>query len=317
MRRWVSYLHNTDLAENLHKGFDDAAPRFKNLIQNYGVTESEFRALTDVAKGENGHPTFFTPDMAQYAKGLSQAEKDVLQRKLGSYYTGEAANAMMTHTIRMQMSLQNPFGANWERGSIPYELNRVLMQFWSWGLWAWKNPTNRLLGEGGITGTERAADIAKMATIGTLLGYSTLSLKAMAVGKQPLSLDKEHAWTTFSHSAAYGGVTGPVGDLIFDRWQRHTQGGLVEKAAGPITSEVANIMAMGKKNYWTLSNAEREVMNNAPFVNLHMFKLGLQMMGRWQLEEMLNPGHAKKLEEYAEKDGSPYFSWAKPTKFIR
>jgi hypothetical protein len=315
-RRDAAFINELHLREQLEKGFDGMDSRFKNLMERYGVDERAISGLSDVAKNqtEEGNRIYFTPELAQEMKGFPQAEKDAIQQKLQSYYVGEMVNMMHSSTLKTQMALEQPFGMKFQSGSLAYNANRIFQQFANYSIYSWKHPVQRLLHNTGTPLENLGSAVPRMLTAAGL-GYLSLSLGSMAKGKEPLPVDSEHWLHTVGHSLSYGGFLGVYYDDLLDRLQRHTEGGMAEHLGGPLVGKTWKLMngEMLKKDYWSLNNAEQTVLNNAPFINLDLFRLANNYMWRNQLENMLDPGRAARMEKYAKKAGTPYFSWAKPS----
>ena len=319
LRKDVSRIHSIDLAENLSKGYDGMNPRFRNILERYAIDDpAHINALSEVAKTHqaDGNHLYFTPEMAQEAKGLSQDIRDELQRKLGTYFTGEQANSIHVHTLKMQMALEHPLGMDFQKGGVAYNMNRIVQQFMSYGIYTAQHPFQRMLHNTGSP-MENWGDAARILPLSVGLGYLALSLKNLATGKQPLPVEKEHLLETIMHSGAYGGFTGAYQDLLLDRMQKHAQAGILESIGGPAGGELSKILhgEMLHKDYWSLSNAERTVLDNAPFVNLHVFRMANAYLWRNRLDEMLDPGHGERMARYAEKAGTPYFTLTSPESY--
>ena len=343
--RYSNGLENSlSLAEHLPNGVEDA--KYRNTLLKYGVNDIDLKYLKTLSmkeiSGENYSAKVFSPDLIQNMsdesvigimkekgmlpghplsesrlKSMADNYRNELQMKFTQLFVGENKNAIHSPSWKTAGFKSAPFGqVSFRKGSTAEALNAAFWQFKDWSLWATMHPLARMA-HGMPGGKMDVGGLGIVLPAATILGYVTLAAKNGLMGKEPPSLTDYKTW---EDSAVYGGATGFYGDIAMARYN-DSNGGIAEKLGGPLYGE---IYSASKKTFgplrggafWTLPDVEKMALNNAPGINLPLFRIGFNMMLRYRLDEYLNPGHGARLEKFAQENGSPYFSWARPTQYL-
>jgi hypothetical protein len=209
---------------------------------------------------------------------------------------------------------------NSQRGTLPGEIARAVMQFKAY-------PTGflqRVIGREAFGyGARRFRDmraeemrgIARLILATTAFGYIAMTAKDLAKGKAPRDPSD---WRTWAAAAQQGGGLGIYGDFLFGEASRFGQGPIAT-LAGPTVGKIEdlwNLVQRAKTGDDVGASAFRTVVNNTPFVNLFYTRLALDYLVLWEIQEALNPGSMRRMEQRLEREtGQEYL--LRPTEAVR
>jgi hypothetical protein len=258
--------------------------------------------------------------------------KDDLRTKLQTYISDQVDEGVITPGIKEKVV------TTWglQKGSIPGEIVRHLMQFWQFPVKFLNNMGMNPLdighgrdisGKGydftkGISEVNRfmlspdamgyAAFIAQV----LFFGYVSMSLKDIAKNQTP-STDFSNPKVT-TRALLASGALGLYGDFLFDEYSKYGEN-FVGTIIGPTSQSITNIVdiiknagvkgiiqgdTQGFKNAG--KSAYNLIKNNTPGINLFYTKLALDYMILYHLEEFFNPDYQSKRESRMRETGQEY-----------
>lgn len=155
------------------------------------------------------------------------------------------------------------------------------------------------------------------------MGYMSGVVKDLAKGRTPkrlLTKDGQLDLKTLTDAMQRGGGMGIFGDFLFNEYDRHYRS-FTAAAAGPVVgqldplAEIASLSFKGEGQK-ALKRSEKFFIDNTPFINLFYIRPILDYMIFWQLQEALEPGSLKRVENAViERNNQDY--WLKPSEVIK
>lgn len=231
-------------------------------------------------------------------------------------------------------------------GTVSGEVARYAMQFKSFSIGFMRNTLfdqfyenhDTLFGKQGYLmdtskrGLTEKMNMGKFLVASLIAGYVSMSLKDTAKGLTPRSLiekgkDGKYHLNKRTMAAAFmqGGGAGIYGDFAYGSLNRFG-GSLASTLAGATIGGTASGVydleqaATNQDTYATGNGGEKIAkkaaqlaIQNAPFINVWWAKAALNYLVLNGVQEKLQPGYNKKLEENAKKQGQEYYF--KPTRY--
>ena len=258
--------------------------------------------------------------------------KDELRTKLQTYISDQVDEGVITPGVKEKVV------TTWglQKGSIPGEIVRHLMQFWQFPVKFLNNMGMNPLdighgrdisGKGydftkGISEVNRfmfspdamgyAAFIAQV----LFFGYVSMSLKDISKNQTP-STDFSNPKVT-TRALLASGALGLYGDFLFDEYSKYGEN-FVGTIIGPTSQSITNIVDIiknagikgivqgDKKGFKNAGkSAYNLIKNNTPGINLFYTKMALDYMILYHLEEYFNPDYQSKRESRMRETGQEY-----------
>jgi len=244
--------------------------------------------------------------------------RDDLRSKLGTYISEQTREGMTEPTAAdraISMLGTKP-------GTPAGEALRLLVQFKQFPITMIRRSLNREWNRGG--GIDVGGLVGLMVST-SLLGYAAMTLKGLARGQNPRAPDDAQGYAkTVMAAMAQGGGLGIYGDFLFGQYNR-MGGGLAGTLAGPAVGTADQFMQMldtikngsTHKERGQLLAAEgvRFLANNAPFINLFYTRAAIDYLFLYKLQESVNPGFARRLEQKVKQENNQTF-WLRPTQAV-
>lgn len=275
-----------------------------NIIDRYGITAGEWGIIQKSATDLEGLRAV-TPEDILELEGVSEKLKTTASRKVRSFLIdlGDMASGSVGPKERQFLYR----GTN-EDETLGQVL-RLVGQFKSF-LVSQANTMSRI----GQSKPGTSLDFVGMGGVmvaGTLLGYVSLSAKDILSGKSPRDPEKMETWL---EAAVRGGTASIYGDFLLGDYESSYRS-FAEDLAGPTASTASDIAQLvstalrsEKKTSDKLMNqAYRIIMNNTPFGNVPMVRPAWNYAVGWNIQEYLNPGSLKRLEQGLERKGQSFF----------
>jgi hypothetical protein len=305
-------------------------PEYRNTLIRYGMGEKEWSIINDIPSvAENGESTiamggreYVTPDLihevedgriAEYMRDSGVRKGDInpntirktkvnLENALRSYMLNEIDFAVPTPGARERAIVKLGF----QRGSWVGEAARLLMQYKAFPITIATKMGGRLGAQNIFTGEWGKVNITGLSQLlitTTIMGYISMSSKDVMKGLRPRD-PTDKTGDVLMASFLAGGGAGIYGDFLFGEYNRFGRG-VFSTVAGPAygeaeeiirtffagKSKIGNIVAGDQDNTKLMAKTFRIVLNNAPFLNLHMARAALDYAILNDAQEYLNPGY--------------------------
>ena len=324
-REGFSYMASMHFAKNLKTGWKNLDPKFKRVVQQYGITDTDWAKLQDIGsfkiqdlmkneptlKGSNfPNESFITPDWVLKQGGPRNAR---LSDKLSLFFVNESRIGVPEIGAGERAIMMRTF----QRGTIPGAVAQGFWQFRSYQVAMFNNLAPRMY--------EMGVPASLGHTVGAMgLGYASLSLKDLARGLEPRPLDRPE---TYFDMLRQSGILGFAGDGLAAEYGNY-YGKLDEEILGTHYSTLkdfgtifADILEDGEVGW----DAWKAIKSNTPYANLFWSEWASNYLIWWQLQESMRPGQLRRLENWYkyERDqefidlGLPILSpWGKPSDFV-
>ena len=304
-------MASTHIADNLKHKWGQMPSKLRNVFREYGIGEADWKNMRRVGATEIEGRNYFTPDSVKGIKGGDQ-----LEERLRTLFVSEADSAVPTPGARERSKLVQ----GTQKGTWIGEAVRLFAQFKMFPVTFGTKHLGRSItfgkyyipkfGEYGGLGS--AALMAEMVALGLLSG----SLKDMLKGKTPKPLNDPRTWVA---AMVQGGGLGIYGDILFQDFSGYG-GGFVKALSGPTFGQIDTVMEVWSQ-MWRGGDAGatafRGIMNNAPFANLFYTKQALDYLLVWHIQEMLNPGFVRRMEQRMKRDFGQDPLFARPSNVIQ
>jgi hypothetical protein len=284
------------LARNLARRAEDTFDKLPRLLQinlgRYGI---------DAAGWDTARASGLRTVKDQQFLTAENVPDPELKAKLQTYFVDQSREAMTMPGAR-ERAWTTQWGAP---GTLAGESARFFMQFKQYPLTYLRRHWGRELKRDGIDGFGLSFMIATT----TVLGYATMVAKDLAKGRTPRDANDPKTW-----GAAFvqGGGAGIMGDFLFGQYNRYGQGPF-ETLAGPTVGTASDLVKLlaklrdGEVDEGTGASAVQFLTNNAPGGNLFYTRTAMDYLVLWHLQEMLNPGSMRRMEQRVERDNGQKF----------
>lgn len=292
------------MAKNLanHAGmkFDALPNSLRSIMRSYGIEAADWDTFRTSGKR--------TVDGEEWLIGEAVEDKEVA-RKFGLYYTDQSRMTMTMGGAAERAWVEN-FGPP---GSAGGELARFILQFKNYPLTFARRQFVGGIQQGNYMG------VAQMIVMTTVLGYASMAVKDMLKGKEPRDPTAASTWAA---ALTQGGGLGIYGDFLLGEYDRYGRT-VGEALAGPTVSVVSgwarvlNQIAQAgfseKIDFEDAgADAYKQALNSLPYANLFYARIALDYLVLWNIQEMLDPGSLKRMEQRQANDtGQGY--WLSPT----
>jgi hypothetical protein len=242
-------------------------------------------------------------DLDPAIKRILEDQREDVATRLESLLYDRMNYSVISPTARTEY-LQTAGGQ--QRGTIPGELSRLVMQFKSFPIAFWQNAIQQeLYGKGAKSmkqvGGMEIIGLARLMAMTTVAGYLSMTAKDWAKGKSARPTNSVHTWMA---AAVQGGGMGIYGDFILGEANRFGQSA-VETLAGPTLGDVADVVELlqsARDGDDPSAKAVRLLVNNTPFMNLFYVRMAMDHMFLYELQEQLNPGYLRRMEKRVERE---------------
>lgn len=331
MRASAALGMSSHLASVVDRTFEQLGPDFQRVLGLYNITEPEWnlirRAPTQTVRGEvhlvpEAIRSLPDVDVQHYIGGAAgpgaiATAKEELEQRLRNYLVDQTRTLALEPDAKTRAVMLQGTRA----GTVPGEIMRFLMQFKSFtGAYMQKVMGRELFGRGyegdSILGALRNGNgemvgLAQLIVTSTLMGYGSMVLKDLAKGRTPRDPTESPGAAAKVMLAAMvqGGGAGIYGDFLFGQASRMGSG-TVESLAGPAISSGGRIVDLYHRALAgddVAAHAVNEVVNNTPFLSLFYTRAALNYLILYRLQETMNPGYLRRMEQQVERDNGQGF----------
>jgi hypothetical protein len=297
------------MAKESVRSWDQLQPELRRLLGLYDIDEQKWNTIRNGKQTLADGREYLTPDGIEDAK---------LADSLRSFFIDRAETAVIepdASTLAMMRQGTQP-------GTAYGELLRFIGQFKSFGVAF----TQRVLGREAygygadsfseaLRNGQSLRGLSNVILMTTLFGYGAMAAKDLVKGKTPRDPNDAKTWLA---AAVQGGGFGIYGDFLLGQSDRFG-GDLLSKLAGPVLgtiSELDQLRAKIMQGEDVGATALKTLINNTPFLNLFYTRMALDYAILWELQESMNPGYLRRMEQRAEKENGQTF-WLSPQEAAR
>lgn len=324
-RTGMGLMMSTMLADNASKNFSDLGPRLTNIFDNYGIGEAEWNlyrqhGLKQASNGvtymvSEGLEALDDATIKTYLKGkgnnkptarqIETARNDLVSM-LDTFYIDRADSGIpMPGAAEKAIMNQGT-----QAGTVVGEAFRHFMQFKSFPITALRRGVGREL-HGGVNGRADIMGLAQLIVGTTVFGYGAMYMKDLLKGRTPRTFtgDLEKDSKLFFAAMSQGGGLGIYGDFLFGEYSRYGRSFLAT-AAGPTLGQlddIAEIWTRIRTGEDVAARVVQQALNNTPFVNLFYTRAALDYLILYQLQEMVNPGYLRRMENRIMRENDQRF----------
>ena len=185
-------------------------------------------------------------------------------------------------------------------GTVTGELLRSIGQFKAFPVAVLQGPMARELYATGNK-VDAIKGIANLIVWSAVGGYLGMNLKELAKGREPRPMD---SWEVFVAAMAQGGGLGIYGDFLFGDMKNRFGGNAISTLAGPVAGDINSLVDLAQRlrdGDDVAAATLRALYANMPF-NMFYTKAVLDYTILFQLQEAINPGYLRRMENRLEKD---------------
>lgn len=307
-RDGAMFVMSRHLGRRKDTPFDRLPEPTRRVLEQYGIDDADWNALrTADWAGADGR-RYLTPKavdgVANTAipdgRGISEW-REATALKLHAYFADRADFAIIQPGARERAILRQGTQAGTPEG----EALRLVTQFKAFPAAIITKTWGREL-YGGQGGYGQVAGIVHMLAATAVFGYAAMSLKDLAKGREPRDPNDPKTW-----AAAFlqGGGGGIYGDFIVGEYSRFGRSP-VEALAGPTASDAAALFEIwnrAKKGDDVAAQSFKFAIDNTPFANLFYTRLALDYLFLYQIQETLNPGFLRRMEDRIKRENNQQF----------
>lgn len=330
---WWTDAHKTGVGLILARNLDqqrglkwgDLNEDLRRILGTYDFDERAWDLIRTVEGKAADGQTYLTPDsLRQLDEGTIRAflgkpkatalaverARDDLVLKLQSYYIDQADFAVITPGARERAILNQ----GKRRGTPVGEALRFLGQFKAFPTAViTKGLGPELYGRGArnlrealLQGKGDYLGLAHLIVSSTVLGYLAGAAKDVAKGRMPRDPRDPKTWAA---ALVQGGGLGIYGDFLFGETNRYG-GGAISTVAGPVLGSAEDLVdlyqrARDGKDFG--AQLFRFGINNAPGANLFYTRVALDYLILYDIQERINPGFLKRMEQRLKKEQGQTF----------
>lgn len=239
--------------------------------------------------------------------------------QLRQYFSDRVQSAVIEPDARTRAVMRQ----GTQPGTVPGEILRFIGQLKSFPVAFIQRVIQRdIYGRGADTfgqamrnGNGEVQALAQMMVWTTLFGYGAMVTKDLIKGRTPRPPDDPKTWIA---AASQGGGLGIYGDFLFGSANR-MGGGIVGSAAGPVAGageDMADLWYRVRDGDDVAAQAFRTTLNHTPFLNLFYTRAALDYMFLYRIQESLNPGSVRRMEQRVERENHQTFL-VRPSEFAR
>lgn len=153
--------------------------------------------------------------------------------------------------------------------------------------------------------------LARLIVSTTIFGYMSMQLKELIKGREPRVPESPGDYLKIIQaSMLQGGGLGIYGDFLFGEMRNRYGQSPISSLLGPTLgagNDVLDLWGRFKQGDPMAAQGLRLVLNNTPFYNLFYVKPVMDYMIIYQLQEAINPGYLRRMEQRIQKENNSSF----------
>ena len=299
------------------KEFSKLEPELQRVLGLYNINAAEWSALKTAVRQEGDHK-FITPEAVSDISDAdilaafnnhetgkfktADALRQDLSDKLRAYYIDRAEMAVIQPDARTQAMLKQ----GTRPGTVEGELMRSITQFKAFPVAFLQKVFGRELYGREAFDSSNIMGLAHVILGTTAFGYGAMVAKDLLKGKEPRDPTDPK---TMMAAMAQGGGLGIYGDFLLGT-QNRFGGSALDTLAGPALGEmsrVVDILQSIRDGDDPSAKGLKLIQGNTPFVNLFYLRAALDYAIMYRVQEAINPGYLRRMEQRAKRDNSQEF----------
>lgn len=329
-KKGVAIAQAKYLGEQSQLDWSQLSPEMRRMLPKYGIYNTDWAILQQVdwSKAPTGEK-YLSPDALRTIPKdvLPESARKILDSRLRLYYSDMIDSSVVTPDAETRARTTG--GAN--QGTLQGEINRYFFQYKQFPLAIYNRVLRReLYGRGTdernplsalASGNGEMQGAMELMMSSTLMGYTAISLKAIAEGKTPPTpTDSNGMKDLIMDSMLQGGALTLFGDIVVGEINRKYPTdaiGILESVAGPVPNFVMKkAKQAGGITYGALTGDMAEPLGQAinhaiqkeiPLANIFYLQWALKYGILNRISEQLAPGYKEKLKQRAEQNGQKQF----------
>lgn len=296
-----------------HADMTTLEPTDRLTLERIGVTEQDFQIWRQAkVESRNGmNDTVLTPDAIYAVQGVDDAAKRDAAQKLIAAALLDTDVAIPTPNERERADLYGGV----KRGTWKGELIRQVALFKATPYTQFIQHWNRMMDQAGAGNRFKYA--AAYLTLTTLTGAFSMEINEMLSGKDPKDFVKNPVRVGLA-AVLKGGGLGFFGDFMFADKTLQGQTGALSGMMGPSmsTAEALVNLTVGNaaksfqgKDTHVAADAAQLVKSMTPGINLWYLKAVINHLWLQNIQDVLEPGYAARMEMKAYREFGQQFWW--------
>lgn len=320
-RTGIAMIIARDIAKQSTKNWNSVPIDLRGVLERYNITKSNWDIVKKAVKTFPDGKKYISPTMFDELN-IDKKTADELRLNLSMLLDSESGIAVPIPGARTQTIVTGGY----RPGTVSGEAVRSIMQFKSFAITAQSKVFGRqryAYGQSQKGGANYFKEMSGRGLLGitevmasmTVAGAIATQASQLASGKTAREYNGEFVYDSFLR----GGAGLLYADVLFSRAAGYGQDPLIG-LLGPNASVATNILgiASGFQPYATEGNTTSQVMSlvksNTPYANLFYTKEVVNYLFWYQLQESLNPGYLRRIEERVELEGQEYLF--KPSRHV-
>jgi hypothetical protein len=317
-RTGIAMIIARDIAKQSSRKWTSVDGDLRAVLERYNITQSNWDIVRKAVKTFPDGRNYISPSKFDEL-GLSQKTADELKFNLITLLDNESSIAIPTPGSKVQTIVTGGYrSGTWQGEAI-----RTIMQFKAFPMVYHTQVLGRQrygYGQSQKKGIKNLQwrgiqGITELAAGMTIAGIFAQQAYELSKGREPRPFDFDLMNDGFLRS----GAAGLYGDFLFSRAAAYGQDPLVG-LAGPTVGTMSDLLltGYGYTRYGAEANRPRELLriaqSNTPYANLFYTREIANYLFFYQMQEMLNPGYLRRIEERAEQEGTEYIF--KPSRHV-
>jgi hypothetical protein len=315
------------LLAHLSQPLDAIDPELRRMLQLYNIDAGKWDLLRMGQMQQADGRMYLTPEGLRtvprsayeaYITSVGRTANDAsvanlqadLAQALRVMAIDRAHHAVLEPSARTRVWMQR----GTQPGTVPGEILRYIGQFKSFSVAMVQSVLGRevygrgydTLGEYLRKGHGDMLGLAYMVGLYGVLGYGAMAAKDLLKGREPRDpLDPR----TVGAALVQGGGLGLYGDFLFGEYNRMGRT-FTASLAGPVIGNADTLLDL-----WTrirtgedsAAAAFKALIDNTPFLNLYWARPVLDYLVLYHIQEALNPGFLRRMEQRIERENDQGF----------
>jgi hypothetical protein len=330
--RAIAFSLSSHLGTNLSRQWGALEPGLRMGLERFGLREDHWNLARQATLLDDGATRYFTPDLVEAIQGADAKLAREAREKFGAFFATTLDDAL-TKPGAFERSILT--GGGLAPGTTMGEAARLFAKFKQYPLTIITRHWNVAL-DRGATVPEKVANLGGLIAATWILGYVSMTLRELAKGRNPRSPEDAGDWVKLAGAAfVQGGGAGIYGDFLLGEYNRNGNT-FLGTLAGPTFGSVETTMKLlatairggrdaatgeavqGNLPGQAVNFAFREVLPRAaafvpggPALNTFYGKLALDHLVIHQLQEAVNPGYLRRMQQRIERENNQTF-WLPP-----
>ena len=322
-------------ARNKNLPFDKLNPDTSRVYGLYGIDAEKWDMMRQtVTKGADGREYLLAREIRNLpdnifvsyleARNMKASDtaiaslKDEVESQWMTYFDDRASYAVLEPDARTKAVMNQGHAPGTPTG----ELLRFIGQFKGFPIaFVQKVMGREVYGRGadpsaGLiaalkNGNGEAMGLAQVILWSTIFGYGAMTAKEIIKGKMPRKPETAEEYAKLIQaSMLQGGGAGIFGDFLFGEMTNRYGAGPISSLLGPTfatADSIADLYGRAKKGDDVAAATVKLIISNTPGANIFYARAMLDYLVIYRVQEALNPGYLKRMEDRVKKEQNQTF----------